>query len=157
MQVVLADDIATGIVSQTSRAGRYEATLEQLDGKTTTRRFALNVDTRESDLTLASLQQMASKFGNLDLAFHTSDELAQTEFEDSGFSWSMLLLGIVTVLLLFEQLLSYSTSYHPDAVRYHEAEAIHLAGKQIHHATGIPPKPGTPTLGTSTRGTGGVA
>jgi hypothetical protein len=104
---------ALGGVGETDLSGVYEALPMRLDGEHEVRRFALNVDTRESDLALVSPAQLASKLEPVRVEIHEPDQLAYAPGAPSGFAWSQLLLVGLIGLLLGEQLLAYSASYHP--------------------------------------------
>ena len=49
----------------------------------------------------------------LDIVLHSADELEYESSQQDGFNWSQLLIGLLVALLLGEQLLAYSASYHP--------------------------------------------
>ena len=103
---------------ETDRSGVYEARLEGLDGRSReARRYALNVDTTESDLTLVETTELLERLKPLDVEIHDVDQLAYEGAQQAGFSWSQVLLVALVVLLLLEQLLAYSCSYHPAQVR----------------------------------------
>ena len=58
-------------------------------------------------------QELAEQLDGLDIEIHSSDELEYESTTQDGFSWSLLLAGLLVVLLLGEQVLAYSASYHP--------------------------------------------
>ncbi len=96
-----------------TRAGVYEAWLANLDGSYEVLRRAVNVDPSESDLALSSPELMAEN-----LPIERLDILLASAFSDNDatpqqYSMANVLLGGLAVLLVLEQLLSYSASYHP--------------------------------------------
>jgi hypothetical protein len=97
----------------TQRVGLYEAWLEGLDGTYTVQRRAVNVDPRESDLSLSSSEQIAENLPIEKLQILLSAALMDNDATPQQFSLSHVLLFGLAVLLVLEQLLSYSASYHP--------------------------------------------
>jgi hypothetical protein len=94
------------------RSGIYETWRTTTDGKTIIDRVAVNVEPREGDLTMATDADLASKLAPVKLAIsHAEDELG-TESEASN-NFSLPLMALLIGLLLLEQVLSYSASYHP--------------------------------------------
>ena len=77
------------------------------------RRWSLNVDTRESDLDLVSSEELADKLQGIAIEIHQPDELSYSIADPSGFPWSQVLLFGLIGLLIGEQALAYSASYHP--------------------------------------------
>ena len=77
------------------------------------RRYALNVDTRESDLAIVNSQQLADELNGIKIEIHQPDEFSYADSDSSGFSWSQVLLYGLIGLLLGEQVLAYFASYHP--------------------------------------------
>ena len=105
-----------GQASSTGEPGIYEARLAQLSGPFERRMFALNVDPRESDLELAALDRLTEVTAGTGTRLLDADEFAMAARDDERFSWSQILLFVLIGLLLLEQLLAYSTSYHPSSV-----------------------------------------
>jgi hypothetical protein len=94
------------------RSGIYETWRTTTDGKTIIDRVAVNVEPREGDLTMATDEDLASKLAPVKLAIsHAEDELG-TESEASN-NFSLPLMALLIGLLILEQVLSYSASYHP--------------------------------------------
>ena len=95
------------------RSGVYEAWPQRLDAQSDVRRYSLNVDTRESDLAIVDSTQLADELNGIAIEIHQPDEISYAASDSSSFSWSQLLLFGLIGLLLGEQLLDYSASYHP--------------------------------------------
>jgi hypothetical protein len=107
----------------TDRAGIYEAITKSLDGNEHVQRFALNVDPSESDLSLLDRRQLAAQLDPIAVTIHDANDIVYGSLSDEGTSWSELLLLLLLAILLAEQFLAYSTSYHPQrvaAVRSHQ-------------------------------------
>ena len=104
-----AEDRAGG----TPRAGLYEAWLAGLDGSYDVHRRAVNVDPRESDLALSAPEQIAENLPTEQLQILTSAALMDAGVTPQQFSLAHVLLLGLAVLLVLEQLLSFSASYHP--------------------------------------------
>ena len=100
-------------MARTDRAGIYEAWPRTIDGKLEVRRFAVNVDPREGNLALVDSQDLAESLAATDVELLTAEDMASVSQSDSGISWSQTLLGLLAILLIGEQLLAYSASYHP--------------------------------------------
>lgn len=109
---LLGKDQSSG-TGATDNAGVYVANLVTLEGQPKQQRFVVNVPTAESDLALLQPQELAEQLDGLDLEIHSSEELEYESTTQDGFSWSLLLAGLLVVLLLSEQVLAYSASYHP--------------------------------------------
>jgi uncharacterized membrane protein len=99
---------------ETSQAGIYEAWLRQQEGEYRVQRFALNVDPKESDLQLSLPEQLAEGLSDKVVMLTTSDVTTGAP-DDRRFSLSQFLMFALIGLLVAEQLLSYSASYHPQA------------------------------------------
>jgi hypothetical protein len=106
----------TGAISRrgnTSRSGIYEVWPARIDGAVEMRRYALNVDPREGDLTLVRPMDLRAKLDPVSFTIRDADEYAGDVGQQSGYNRSMLVMTILVGLLLGEQLLSYFASYHP--------------------------------------------
>lgn len=107
----------TGL-GETGRAGYYEAWPTTLEGQVLPQRIALNVDPREGDLALSEPSAIVSKLAPAKVEFsYFDDDLGAGG--DAGSNLSLPLLGLLVALLVGEQLLAYSASYHslPQTVR----------------------------------------
>ncbi|PHS14337.1 MAG: hypothetical protein COA78_05895 [Blastopirellula sp.] len=99
--------------SLTGQAGVYEAWLTKADGTPELRRYALNVETSESDLEVVSQKELQSTLDSTKIVFHTVDSSEYDWSTEDGTNWQDYLLYAILVLLLMEQALAYLTSYHP--------------------------------------------
>ncbi len=104
----LTDDSQT-----TEQSGLYETWLAGHDGVYGVDRQAVNVDPVESDLAIASSETMVESLPTKHLQMLSAADLAETAATPQTFSLAQSLLVGLVILLLVEQLLSYSASYHP--------------------------------------------
>jgi hypothetical protein len=106
------------VLNGTERAGVYEAWLRTTKGDVEVRRWAFNVDPNEGDLTQTPSADLLARLDPVKVNYHAADSYQQDEVASTGYNLSMLLLGGLVVLLIGEQLLAYSASYHvPGATR----------------------------------------
>lgn len=102
-----------GDTDLTARQGIYEVWAARKDKDALeVRRVALNVDPDEGDLARAPMGQLAGN-SQAKFRYHGAGEI---EFQLAGTSssnWSQYILYALVALLLGEQLLAYSASYHP--------------------------------------------
>jgi hypothetical protein len=101
---------------QTDISGIYEARLRSLDGVPSRRRYALNVNTVESDLTLPDDLQLREAMDPVSVVITDAEQLLYEVDSDAGYSWSHIILWTLIGVLLVEQLVAYSASYHPKRV-----------------------------------------
>ncbi len=117
-------------IGSTNTPGIYEARLQQLTGQFEDRKFALNIDPAESDLDLATIDSLTSAIAGTKARLLEADEMSLASRVDNRFSWSQLLLLVLVALLLVEQLLAYSASYHPRA-QFHLRPSCRGGGAMI--------------------------
>jgi hypothetical protein len=99
--------------ADTDWAGLYEAQLRRADGSPESRRFALNVDPDEGDLRTMTGPQLATRLEGLRYQYEQAADFHYSGRELAGIDLSPALLYALVVLLLLEQLLAWSASYHP--------------------------------------------
>ncbi|ADB17888.1 conserved hypothetical protein [Pirellula staleyi DSM 6068] len=100
-------------VRQTDRAGIYEALPVTTKGEIDLRRYSVNVDPLEGDLATTPPEDLVERLDGIAFNYHLADQYQQQSLGEPGYNWSMLLLGLLVLLLLAEQFLAYSASYHP--------------------------------------------
>ncbi|MCI0359038.1 MAG: BatA domain-containing protein [Planctomycetaceae bacterium] len=105
--------------ADTSRRGVYEAWPISTKGEIDLRRWAFNVDPDEGDLTGLESTDLLGKLDPVKVAYHQADQYEQEEISSTGYNLSYLIMTLLVLLLIGEQLLAYSASYHvtPGAVR----------------------------------------
>ncbi len=95
------------------RPGVYEVWLKRKRGEIVARRFAVNVDPAESQLAVITRRQMDIALQPLETKFTRADAFAGAAVATAGFNRSLFLMLLLVSLLLGEQWLAYSASYHP--------------------------------------------
>ncbi len=112
----------------TETQGIYEARPVRTDGQMEFHRYALNVDTRESDLALLDKRELAEQLQPIEVHVHDPEELDTSADAIPGFPWSQALLSGLVLLLIGEQLLGYSASYHKAARGYDGSPSARVGG-----------------------------
>jgi len=100
---------------ETDRAGIYELWRFSKKGEVNVRRFAMNIDPTEGDLARVEEAELRSGLNPVDFDYFTAQEMkgyAEEESHSSSSRWAETILAILIVLLLLEQFLAYSASYH---------------------------------------------
>jgi hypothetical protein len=98
---------------ETDFSGIYEAWPITTRGEIDLRRWAFNVQPEEGDLTRVSSTDLLTKLDPLKVSYHEADQFQQEEGSASGYNLSHIVMGLLVCLLVGEQLLAYSASYHP--------------------------------------------
>jgi hypothetical protein len=99
--------------TETDRAGVYEAWPILLKGDVDLRRWALNVEPEEGNLARLTVDELLKKIEPVRAQHHVAEQYQQGEAVASGYNLSLLVMGLLLALLIAEQALAYSTSYHP--------------------------------------------
>ena len=73
----------------------------------------MNPDPSEGDLAVASSRELLARLEPLSIKYRGADEYAYDLFEQAGYNRSFLVMCLLIAMLLGEQLLAYSASYHP--------------------------------------------
>lgn len=111
-----ADGVLTAEFFATREPGVYQAVLTRsTDDSVEIRRFAYNVDAAEGDLTVIAKTDLAARLKGVPYTFSQADMFQYSAGELAGYNLSQLLLFALILLLLGEQLVAYSASYHPTA------------------------------------------
>ena len=97
---------------ETLYGGIFETWAYAKKGDTVPHRFAVNVDPVESNLSPAESTQVLEALRPVEATWRKAEELDAAEINASGFNRSLLLMCVLIVLLLGEQWLAYSASYH---------------------------------------------
>jgi len=97
---------------ETDRAGVYEAWPKTAKGETDLRRWAFNVDPDEGDLTQVGSADLLTRLDPVKVNYHLADQYQQDEVAGNGYNLSTLILCGLILLLVGEQILAYSASYH---------------------------------------------
>jgi hypothetical protein len=107
------DGALTAALANTYVSGFYEAQLTRTDGASETRRYAMNVDPAEGDLAALDGRQLATRLEGLKCKFEQAAAFQAAVGELAGYNLTESLLYALVVLLLIEQVLAWSASYHP--------------------------------------------
>ena len=104
-------------LAQAERAGFYEAQLTKTSGnKRETRRFAVNVNTAEGDLAALDGTELAKRLQpQVKYKFAQAAAFELSAGDQAGFNLSQSILYFLVFLLICEQILAWSASYHPAA------------------------------------------
>ena len=102
-------------LSETDRAGVYEAQLAMTDGGNQLRSYAVNVDAAEGDLQTISPAELRNRLEGVDYEFLRAVDFQLQPHEQAGHNLGDFLLCMLVLMLIGEQILAYSASYHPPA------------------------------------------
>jgi hypothetical protein len=94
-------------------SGVYHAQWQARAGGVERHDYAFNVVTEgEGDLALVGREELASQFADLKLELHDATDMVVDDQRLAGYQMGEALLGALVALLLTEQALAYSASYH---------------------------------------------
>ena len=99
-------------VRETDTPGLYDIWFRRTDSMPEVNRFALNVDTVESEMALANRQTLLASLEKSQPTLVDWDQFNPEPKQKPASSLSKLLLLLLIGILIVEQLLAYSTSYH---------------------------------------------
>jgi len=97
---------------QTDRAGLYEVWTTTLQGSSDVRRYALNVEPEEGDLATADPSEVTQKLSPVKIGWQKSDNVSYLAARQAGYNRSLLVMIVLVALMIGEQALAYSASYH---------------------------------------------
>ncbi|GIW98014.1 MAG: membrane protein [Pirellulaceae bacterium] len=95
------------------RPGVFEWWLLTAQGQPLVRSFAHNVAAAEGELRRVDATELERGLQGIDYQLHAAEDLAMTAVQADQGTYDMLLLIVLVGLLLGEQALAYSASYHP--------------------------------------------
>jgi hypothetical protein len=99
--------------ADTDVAGVYEAQITRTDGTVELRRWAVNVDPAEGDLKIVGAEPLAAHLEGVRYDYALASSFRYQDRQAAGVDLSRSLLYFLIVLLLVEQVLAWSASYHP--------------------------------------------
>jgi hypothetical protein len=99
--------------NETDVAGIYQARLTKADGSAEVRRFAVNVDPVEGNLATVSPRDLAGRLEGVNYQYEQAAAFGYSAGEQAGYNLGEKLLYFLIVLLIAEQILAFSASYHP--------------------------------------------
>lgn len=107
-----ADGNLTASLADTNVSGFYEVRLARTDGAAETRRYAVNVDSAEGDLAALDARQLAARLEGVKYQYQQAAAFQSVLDEPPGYHLAEALLFGLVLLLLAEQMLAWSCSYH---------------------------------------------
>jgi hypothetical protein len=113
--VLTPEGSLTASLPGTDQSGIYEVTLARKDETQEIRRYALNVEAEEGDLRTLAGSGLAARLEGVRYEYHEAADFESTVAELAGSTLSQPLLYLLIVLLVGEQILAWSASYHPRA------------------------------------------
>ena len=108
-----ADGSLAVSLAGTDRSGYYTARLTRSDGASEDRLFALNVDAEEGDLRTLDGSELAARLEGVRYEYQQAAGFQASVGELAGYNLAEPLLYLLVVLLVGEQILAWSASYHP--------------------------------------------
>ncbi len=104
-------------LNETDASGIYEARLTRSDNSAEIRRYAFNVDPAEGNLAALDKRQLAERLKGLKYEYEQASMFQWATDETAGYDLSEVVIYALALLLLLEQILAWSASYHPSALR----------------------------------------
>ena len=96
-----------------SATGIYELQLSTTDNKVELRRLAFNVEADEGNLATVGPDELRTKLEGIAYEYRDADEFRVGVQDLAGTNLSQWMIYLLVVLLIGEQALAYSASYHP--------------------------------------------
>jgi hypothetical protein len=112
-----ADGMLQVSLPDTDASGFYEARLTRTDETPEVRHYAINVDPGEGELAALDAQQLAPRLEGVKYQYEQAAALQFSASESTGYNFGETLLYLLILLLIGEQVLAWSASYHPAARR----------------------------------------
>ena len=109
------DHLKAALPGDAGQSGIYEVQFTTPDNRTESRRFAYNVVPAEGDLKIVDGPQLENRLPGVTFRFHHAADALFDSDEFDRANLSRLVLYSLIGLLVCEQLLAYSCSYHPSA------------------------------------------
>jgi hypothetical protein len=98
---------------ETAASGIYELQLTTTDNKVEVRRLAFNVEADEGNLTTIVAEELRTKLEGIAYEYDQADEFRLGVQDLAGTNLSQWMIYMLVALLIGEQGLAYSASYHP--------------------------------------------
>jgi hypothetical protein len=111
-----ADGQLAAVLANTDSSGIYQARLVRKDGKEEIRSWAVNVDADEGDLCTLTYPELAARLEGVQHEYQLASAYQYSSEQQAGYNLGTALLYLVVLLLVAEQLLAYSASYHPPSL-----------------------------------------
>ncbi len=101
------------MLAETGVSGYYESMLVRNDNSSEIRRYAYNVEPAEGDLAALDQTRLAERLKGLNYQFDKAAAFQTAQNESTGDNLRESILYALIILLIGEQILAYSASYHP--------------------------------------------
>lgn len=108
-----ADGLLTASLFDTDLAGFYEAQIAKADNTVETRRYAMNVDPQEGNLATVSGEQLAQQLTGVKYKYEQASQFQSSAEDWASYNLGEIILYALVLLLIGEQILAWSASYHP--------------------------------------------
>jgi hypothetical protein len=102
---------------EASASGIYELQLTTTDNKIEVRRLAFNVEADEGNLGTTGAEELRGKLEGVPYEYRQADEFRVGVQDLAGTNLSQWMIYLLVALLVGEQALAYSASYHPAGAR----------------------------------------
>jgi hypothetical protein len=113
VDLALGKEGLTATLAETGTSGFYELQLTTADGAAETRGYAFNVDPAEGNLATVHDDQLSARLKGIHYDYHPVDQFSFAADDVQGSNLSDVFLYLLIAMLVGEQLLAYSASYHP--------------------------------------------
>jgi hypothetical protein len=107
------DGHSTAALYDTDWSGFYEARLPKADGADETRYYAMNVDAEEGNLATMDGTRLAPLLEGVKYRYEQASMFQSAGSDQAGYNLGELILYALVLLLIGEQILAWSASYHP--------------------------------------------
>jgi len=108
-----AEGVLTASLADTEVSGFYEARLTRTDESPEVRRYAVNVDPSEGNLAAMGAEQLAGRLDGVKYHYAQASQFQFSASDQPGYNLGESLLYLLVALLIGEQILAWSASYHP--------------------------------------------
>lgn len=116
-----ADGQLEALLANTDTSGIYKARLTLKSGKEEARSWAVNVDADEGDLRTLTYPELAARLEGVKHEFQLASDYQYSSEQQAGYNLATALLCFLVLLLIGEQVLAYSASYHPPSLQHGDA------------------------------------
>lgn len=108
-----ADGMLTASFFATDQSGFYEAQLMRVNNAVENCCYAMNVDPVEGDLARLDGEQLATRLEGVKYRFEQASSFQSSADETAGYNLGETILFALVLLLIAEQILAWSATYHP--------------------------------------------
>lgn len=105
--------LARAVFTETNQSGFYKVELKTTDDKSETHQYALNVEPQEGNLAVMDASDLSDRLPKGTYKFHRARAFEQSSRNSDGSNLTDWILYLLILVLVGEQLLAWSASYHP--------------------------------------------